>query len=69
MTLAKKKAKRQCSSKRVLKSKATAELPKQDPEYPGIAGTRKQEGKSTLRPTMLHPNGYVKVSSARLAQF
>ena len=35
---------------------------------PGIAGTRKQEGKSTSRLTMLHSNGYAKVSSARLTQ-
>ena len=32
VTLAEKKVKRQCSSKRVMKSKATAELPKQDRE-------------------------------------
>ena len=32
VTLAKKKVKRQCSSKTVMKSKATAELPKQDRE-------------------------------------
>ena len=35
---------------------------------PGIAGTRKQEGKKTSGLTMLHFHGYVKVSSAKLTQ-
>ena len=34
----------------------------------GIAGTRKQERKEASRLTMLHSNGFVKVSSATLTQ-
>jgi hypothetical protein len=55
--LAKKKVKRQCGSKRFIQSKAT-----------GTTGARKREGKNASRLTMLHLNGYVKVSCATLAQ-
>ena len=62
VVLAKKKVKRQCSSKRFMKKKAIVELPKR------TTNARKQEGKKASGVTIFHLMGYVKVSSATLAQ-
>ena len=56
--LAKKKVKRQCSSKRFVKSKATAELFNVQ-AGPGITGARKQEGKNASGLDMLPLNDYM----------
>ena len=64
MLAKKSEAAMQLKDMRFMKSKATVELPKQDREQQVQESKRKKA--SGL--TMFHLNGYVKVSSATLAQ-